>query len=331
MSPAPPFDLELVRRGWARFRQRRHRPGFHSRFGGLWSDRLDAAHEIGRRQGRGLLTPEDAGRLAFWRENGFWIEKGALSTATIDALAAELSALWHGSPLVELGGHVERLHPGLRAEHCKLVDVYALCESALAIALAAPLRRFLRLVFDGEPRLFQSLSFERGSEQPVHQDTAYVVVSPPLAFAAAWIALEDVRPGSGELVYLPRSQRLEDHLFAGGSKSWNRERDGLAGQERYHAALLARAAQHGLRPATFLPEKGDVLFWSADLAHGGSPIRDPRLTRRSLVCHYCPLEARPYYFHYLAARRHELAGPEGGRATSAHYDLSRPPAERAKA
>jgi len=328
MSAESPSPLELVRRGWARFRQRRHRTGFHSRFGGLWTDRLDGARRIEERRARGTLGREDAARLAFWQENGFWIEKSAFAPEEIDALAAELAGLWQGTPLVELGGTVRRLEPSLRAEHCKLVDVYALSERALAAALAAPLRRFLGLVFDQEPRLFQSLSFERGSEQPVHQDTAYVVVSPPLAFAAAWIALEDVRPGSGELVYLPRSHRLEDHRFEGGSKSWNRERDGEAGQERFHAALLARAAQRGLAPATFLPAKGDVLFWSADLAHGGTPIRDARLTRRSLVCHYCPASARPYYFHYRPDRRHDLAGPEGGRYASGHYDLGRPRAER---
>lgn len=48
------------------------------------------------------------------------------------------------------------------------------------------------------------------------------------------------------------------------------------------------SARMGLEQKTFRPRKGDVLIWSADLVHGGSPVTDPSLTRKSLVGHYCP-------------------------------------------
>ena len=323
-----PFDgaRELVRRAWASRQQRRQRSGFHSRFGGLWTDRLDAPALLEERRASGALSRDDAARLAFWMEQGFWIEKGALSAESVEQVKAELAALASDPsrrPLVELGGRYAELSHELESEHVKLVDAYARSRAALALAFAEPIRRFLQLVFDDEALLFQSLSFERGSEQSVHQDTAYVVVSPPLAFAAAWIALEDVQSGSGELVYYPGSHRLEDHLFGGAQKNWNRERHGLAEQERFHAELLRRCDEHRLERATFLPAKGDVLFWSADLAHGGAPIRDARLTRASLVCHYCPSWARPYYFHYRPERRRVLEFASGARYASSHYDLSR--------
>ena len=326
---ASPLDgaRELVRRAWASRQQRRPLPGYHSRFGGLWTDRLDAARVLAERRERGLLARDDAARLAFWMEQGFWIEKGAVPPESVERVKGELTALAgdHArAPLVELGGRYEHLREELEREHVKLVDAYALSRHTLAAAFSEPLRRFLRLVFEGDALLFQSLSFERGSEQPVHQDTAYVVVSPPLAFVAAWIALEDVQAGSGELVYYPGSHRLEDHLFGGAQKNWNKERHGLAEQERFHAELLRRCQARGLAPATFLPAKGDVLFWSADLAHGGMPIRDVRLTRRSLVCHYCPTTARPYYFHYLPARRATLEFTPGARYASSHYHLANP-------
>jgi len=314
---------EFVRRAWARSAQRRTFAGFHSRFGGLWTDRLDALDEVERRRQRGALTPEEAAKLAFWIQNGFWIEKGAVDEATLARLEGELAGVVSDRarpPLVELGGRYERLSETSTA-HAKLVDAYALSRAALEAAFAARVRRFLELVLADELLLFQSLSFERGSEQPVHQDTAYVVVTPPLAFAAAWIALEDVRPGSGELVYFPGSQRLPDHLFGGAYKNWNKERDGLEAQERFHLELLRRCAAHGLSPATFLPARGDVLFWNADLAHGGTPILDPRSTRRSLVCHYCPASARPYYFHHRPRHRRVLTFAPGCRYASSHYEL----------
>ena len=49
--------------------------------------------------------------------------------------------------------------------------------------------------------------------------------------------------------------------------------------------------------------KGDVLIWSADLAHGGSPVTDRSLTRKSLVGHYCPKRVEPFYFRMDPKRR----------------------------
>jgi hypothetical protein len=43
---------------------------------------------------------------------------------------------------------------------------------------------------------------------------------------------------------------------------------------------------NGLQPKYFLARKGDVLFWHANLFHGGSPISNPDSSRRALVCHY---------------------------------------------
>jgi len=315
---------EFVRRAWARTAQRRTFTGFHSRFGGLWTDRLDALDELERRRQRGAFTAAEAAKLGFWIQNGFWIEKGALDETTLAPLEEELARLAtqrEPAPIVELGGRYERLDATSSAARVKLVDAYALSGAALQAAFAERVQRFLRLVLDDELLLFQSLSFARGSEQPVHQDTAYVVVTPPLSFVAAWIALEDVRAGSGELVYYPGSHRLPDHLFGGAYKNWNRERDGLEAQERFHAELLARCAAHGLAPATFLPARGDVLFWSADLAHGGTPILDARSTRRSLVCHYCPASAQPYYFHHRPQHRRVRTAAPGCRYASSHYEL----------
>jgi ectoine hydroxylase-related dioxygenase (phytanoyl-CoA dioxygenase family) len=168
--------------------------------------------------------------------------------------------------------------------------------------------RFLKLIFDENPLLFQSLSFDQGSQQGLHQDTAYVVVDRPLELAACWIALEDVQEGSGELMYAPGSHRHADWPFAPDRKHWQSNPDGQQALDEWHSFLVASATAKpgGLR--TFLPKKGDVLVWHADLAHGGSPVKRPELTRQSLVGHFCPQSARP---QYLKEQR--------DRATIRHY------------
>src|SRR5688572_12429051 len=140
-----------------------------------------------------------------------------------------------------------------------------------------------------------------------------------MAMVAAWIALEDVQEGSGELVYYPGSHRLPEQLFHHlfhGARNWNRERDGSDARQRYEQDLVQACDAAGLERRLFRPRKGDVLFWNADLAHGGSLIRDRSLTRRSLVCHYCPASAEPYYFAYRSDRRTRVPFADASYASS---------------
>jgi ectoine hydroxylase-related dioxygenase (phytanoyl-CoA dioxygenase family) len=198
---------------------------------------------------------------------------------------------------------LQPLRAGVDPERARVVDAYVHHESAAAALLSKPIVRFLRTVFEDTPLLFQSLTFGKGSQQRMHQDTAFVVTTSPLEFAASWIALEDIRPGSGELTYLDGSHRLPEYLFSGKYKHWNAKRDGDEQQSEWRELLYANAERMGFEQRTFLPKKGDVLIWSADLAHGGSPVTDPSLTRKSLVGHYCPNRVDPFYFRLQPGRR----------------------------
>jgi len=50
-----------------------------------------------------------------------------------------------------------------------------------------------------------------------------------------------------------------------------------------------------LRPKYFLPKKGDLLVWHANLLHGGEPIHDPSLTRKSMVIHFYAKDVIKYH------------------------------------
>src|SRR6185437_11347905 len=79
----------------------------------------------------------------------------------------------------------------------RALDTYMFTPAALDLMFSDKLALFLKTVFEDEILAFQSLHFEVGSTQAIHQDTAYVVVDEPLSLAATWIALEDVQEGSG--------------------------------------------------------------------------------------------------------------------------------------
>jgi ectoine hydroxylase-related dioxygenase (phytanoyl-CoA dioxygenase family) len=270
---------------------------FLSSFGGLWTDRVDAPALARDRLRAGRLAAREFDDVVFWIANGYVIKERAIDDRLIDRVQADIfTAAREGSREVtfwdERGKHQKTAtFDDLAKTEAKLLDVHATLASVQRAIFHGDVGRFLEIVFDGPALAFQSLYFEHGSEQGLHQDTAFVYVDEPLAFVASWIALEDVEPGAGELIYYPGSHRLPDAVYAGGTKAL---RAGDPAMHTYTDDLTARCIQAGLSERRFLPRRGDVLFWAADLAHGGARRSTPA-TRRSLVTHYCPIGRRPPY------------------------------------
>jgi phytanoyl-CoA hydroxylase len=281
--------------------------GYRSPYGGLWIDRDDAPAMLRTGCEQGKLSPEKADRLESWRRHGYIVIEGAVPHDVIDRLNADIDAAWAGRhPRLHVehwrGGtsHIGTIAPDLRSIPHKLLDLHSVSEASRQAIFSAPIRDFLRAIFSRPLLAFQSLTFERGTQQPVHQDAAYVAVSSLMEFAAAWIALEDIQPGSGELEYYEGSHQVPSYLFGGRRK---RMPPGADDHGRYLSYLHEEAARLALPLRRFLPKKGDALVWSADLAHGGAKVDDPGLTRRSLVAHYCPADVKPGYFGHARVRR----------------------------
>jgi ectoine hydroxylase-related dioxygenase (phytanoyl-CoA dioxygenase family) len=138
--------------------------------------------------------------------------------------------------------------------------------------------------------------------------------------AASWIALEDVKPGAGELFYYPGSQRLPDYLYPGENKNIvdaqrrNPQLD-ISGPIAEHVkSLTDLCAREGIEQQRFVAKAGDVLIWAADIVHGGSSI-SLDATRRSIVTHYCPKELVPLYFE---DRPREIRFDKSGNPYTTH-------------
>jgi hypothetical protein len=302
---------------------------YRSEFEGLWTDRIDVDAVIERRIRSGQLDDADVELLQHWIERGYVILHGAVPVEVCEQVKADLErAFAQGDSRLHVlapDEHFGRpLEPATDMRNMRVNDIYVHYDSARRALFAEPVQHFLRLLFDASPLLLQSLSFDSGSGQRCHRDTAYVVVDPPLALAASWLALEDVQPGSGELTYYEGSHKIPGLVFDGGYKCWNPGVHGVEAHDRFMAELVARSEAAGMPRRTLLAREGDVLIWSADLAHGGAPLVDESATRRSLVGHWCPDWAVPRYFDQFpdhAARR-----PYGGGwYASTHYAIDPAP------
>ncbi len=299
---------------------------YHSKFGGTWIDRSDFPDELARRVAAGLVPAELAPTLQQFARDGYCVLPGAAAGEDIDRFESAISrAFREGHPhLVGLShgsGEPKRVSAGLDRKQIRIVDSFAVMPEGLALLASRRLVEFIRLVLDDKPLLFQSISFDMGSQQGLHQDTAYVVVNRPMELVACWIALEDIKPGSGELQYMVGSHRLPDFEFSPGRKHWNSVEDGLDRHTQWFNWIYSEGEHRGLRIERFLAKRGDILVWHADLAHGGSPIADPSLTRKSLVGHYCPFGAVPHYMRDAPHRRTVLEYAGIGYS-SWYYDLA---------
>jgi ectoine hydroxylase-related dioxygenase (phytanoyl-CoA dioxygenase family) len=298
-------------------------PGPDTIFEPLWVDASNGTDVLQQKRDEGEIDEELAGRIAQLMERGYVVIPGAISTELADALVEEINNVADNPDYyIARRARQSYAHPSSDIYDdptFRMIDYHVNSTLARQAIYSPPVATFLKTCFQDAINAFQCLTFNYGSQQAMHQDGAYVVVSKPLQFMASWIALEDVSPGSGELQYHVGSHKLDDFMFPGGSKSWN---PGLHGKEIHQEFLqklknLANSDEYPLE--TFLPKKGDALIWASDLVHGGSKIENKR-TRRSIVTHYCPLSVKPNFLkfsgHYYEARDHDNC-----YYTSRHYKL----------
>lgn len=129
------------------------------------------------------------------------------------------------------------------------------------------------------PIPFQTLNFRRGSEQRLHADSIHFDSLPSGLMCGVWVALEDVGPDQGPIRLVPGSHEvtaIRPERVVAAPSTFN-----YAAYEDLVADRLA-----GLTAQEFLARRGEVLVWSAHLAHGGSPVRRLDSTRWSQVTHY---------------------------------------------
>lgn len=281
---------------------------YHSKFGGLWTDLIDANSILEKKYSPSTLRS----RLEAFINHGYVIIPGAVSPELIDRyLEAFDTAIISNTNLLASvpthGPHDKSIIQATAADRLapltKYLDTYWFIKESHEIIFNELTVEFLNAIFECSPLAFQGLHFETGSTQRIHQDTAYVVSEKPLSLAASWLALEDVQEGSGELEYFEGSHRLPDWIYSNNFKHYNPDRDSQDQHLAHLDFIENESTKRGFPLKKFLPKKGDVLIWAADLAHGGSSITKPGVTRRSLVTHFTQSTISPNYFKNLPIER----------------------------
>ena len=243
-------------------------------------------------------------KLSFWKEHGIVIFENAIDPKLLDLLQADVAHLIEHAMdydlLVEHGGKQKPIREYDRetlanVDRLKFCNIQMISRAAAHVSLNRCVTSFLSHIFKDAPCLLQSLLFNKGSQQPLHLDYPYVQVQKHIAcMAASWIPLEDIHADSGPLGYYCGSQRPEKMpFFDWGQGNIIMDKDAQKTPIEFSNYLYGEMKRLGIKSKIFLPKRGDVLIWHAYLAHEGTTIRNPDLTRKSYVTHYAPLGSYP--------------------------------------
>jgi ectoine hydroxylase-related dioxygenase (phytanoyl-CoA dioxygenase family) len=163
------------------------------------------------------------------------------------------------------------------------------------VANSAELKSVLSFLLDRELTAFQTINFLEGSQQRAHSDSIHMTTYPLGFLIAAWIALEDVHHENGPLFYYPGSHKLPFLLNSDYNQGETSLTLGKKKYTDYEDVLEEIISKSGFTRKEFHAKKGDVLIWHANLVHGGAPILNKRLTRKSMVVHYYAKDVIKYH------------------------------------
>jgi ectoine hydroxylase-related dioxygenase (phytanoyl-CoA dioxygenase family) len=245
-----------------------------------WLDRDDAEAQIDARLAAGEITAEEAALCRKWARDGYVILEGFYDHDRLDEVwAAYEGAIAEG----KVTPPDEPIHEG-DARPGRTANAHFAVRAVDEMLFDPKMSHIVSVLMGARARPFQTIIGHKSSQQLEHSDSIHMSTWPQGYLAANWIAFEDARADAGPLVYYPGSHRLP-YLMSEDLGIPPDQNYGAYGR-LYEPAIQAQIAEHGLRPAWFLGKKGDVLLWHANLLHGGSKVRDVRLTRKALVCHF---------------------------------------------
>lgn len=208
-----------------------------------------------------------------WPANGYMIVRGLFKPEEVAAINAEIDRLIRDR-VVDFNFTGRKIM--FAFHHSELLRSYVHDRRILDI---------MDFLLGRRMRVFQSINFLTGSEQAAHSDSIHMTTHPLGYMTAAWIALEEITPDNGPLVYHPGSHRLPYLLNGQYDHGGDRFVIGNDAYLRYEQAVERAITEGRVERRELLAQPGDVLFWHANLLHGGKKMTTPNASRKSMVVH----------------------------------------------
>jgi len=250
-----------------------------------WHEREPAQVEehIRGLQDAGVVNDLEADALRSFSKNGFMVLEGLIPDAAVDQANRDMDEA------------IDSKYQGYKyGQSTRLEQMHVTFPGIRDIWLNKDVHRLLGAIFGTPSEPCQSLVYVFGSQQDAHQDTIHLTPFPAGYMCGVWVALEDVRDNSGELVVYPGSHRLprvylKDEECAKVGGDWSEFGQKVVGR---WSKMISDA---GLERSVYKAKRGSVLIWHENLMHAGSVRIDKSLSRRSMVSHCFAQGSVVYY------------------------------------
>lgn len=225
------------------------------------------------------LTPDQKA----WRDNGILVKKSLIPPELID----RYEKVWlkeNATESVRFGGWPD-CTPYMRHPEIKDLGLYP------------PMMQKMKELIGEDMGMHLNLTGWVSTERRFHADW---YLNPPNVgghYIAVWIALDDIDPRSGPFQYVPGSHKWpvmrQELLFRylAPEVQTNAAWPSLT-QNQVAEACEEEIVRRSAQVVSYLPKKGDVLFWHANLIHQGSKPLTPGMLRKSFIAHYSSLKHR---------------------------------------
>ncbi|MCJ8210834.1 phytanoyl-CoA dioxygenase family protein [Mucilaginibacter sp. RS28] len=227
------------------------------------------------------LSDQDKEFVKNFATNGYVIFDPQLDDVVIEGIKNEL---------VEAHQKYAEKNKKVHFSPHRIQDAWQFNEHVKQVAVHQPILDKLELLYRRRPIPFQTLNFDRGTQQKTHSDMIHFSSIPERFMCGVWVALEDVTEDNGPLHYYPGSHKLPFYDMADmGVKASDslKMKNGYMNYNDYYETFIEEVTKGlGLQKEKLLIKKGQALIWAANLLHGGEVINKAGTTRHSQVSHY---------------------------------------------
>ena len=178
----------------------------------------------------------------------------------------------------------------------RIVEAWKYSKNVARLAKNSRLNKILKFLYQSKPLPFSTINFIGGTEQPFHSDYIHFGSLPHKYLVGAWIALENTNKFNGALRVVPGSHKLplidyQDLKLKKPQNILELEKNYRV-YEKYIKELIKVKK---LKFKELYLKRGEVILWAANLLHGGSKVKNKKLTRRSQVVHFHFKNSEVYY------------------------------------
>lgn len=221
-------------------------------------------------------------KIINWSDNGFMLLEGFFDDNIVSSINEEID-------------RITKKHLIEPTHDNKLPFANRISTVIKSVTYTPQLINIFKFLLGKEVIPFQTLNFVKGSNQRAHSDSIHMTTYPLGYLIAVWIALEDTNENNGPLFYYRGSHKLPYLLNNDFNDTSTTLKLGRKDYTDYEDVIEEIIQKNHLEKEVFLAKKGDVFIWHANLIHGGSPIIDHSLTRKSMVIHYYAKDVIKYH------------------------------------